>query len=334
MRPRSVIRPRVSRVNASVAIRPRADVAARILGLGAERADRPARPDERPRALDERRRLDPADVEAGGRRLLRLAVLLKVLVGDDHDAVLPLVVPHADGADGPRRLDRLEEEGLGQGLRAGTAELSEQAREVVGERADVLLLALERGDPVGLAGLEIEDALAQRADGTRGEVVGRFEVERRARHRTRPARSPSIELSVRTTGPWDRYAIAVIEAGAIAIRWKRSRCAPTAWATAALIGSACDTTTTTAPGWRSPTRASAPTIRVCISTNDSPPGKRKPLGWRCTACHSGFRLSRFSDRPVQAPRSSSVSSRSMRTAQPRAFAIAAAVSRARSSGEA
>src|SRR5213076_3080637 len=186
---------------------------------------------------------------------------------------------------------------------------------------DVLLLALERGHPAGLTGLEIEDALALRADGARREVVGRFEVERWARHETSPARSPSIELSVRTRGPSDRYTIAVIEAGAIAIRWKRSRCAPMAWATTALIGSACDTTTTTEAGWRSTTRASAPTIRVCISTNDSPPGKRKPLGWRCTARHSGFRLSRFSDRPVQAPTSSSVSSRSMRTEAPRTRAI-------------
>src|SRR5256886_13612996 len=31
----------------------------------------------------------------------------------------------------------------------------------------------------------------------------------------------------------DRYAIAVIEAGAITMRWKRSRCTPSAWATAA-----------------------------------------------------------------------------------------------------
>src|SRR5213596_68461 len=334
MRPRSVIRPRVSRVSVNVvAIRPRAHVAARILGLSAERADGPARLDERARALDERRRLDAADLEARRRRLLPLALLPELLVGDDHDAVLPLVVSHADRADGPRRLDRFEERGLGHGCARSTAELGQQAREVVVERADVLLLALERGHPAGLTGLEIEDALALRADGARREVVGRFEVERWARHETSPARSPSIELSVRTRGPSDRYTIAVIEAGAIAIRWKRSRCAPMAWATTALIGSACDTTTTEA-GWRSTTRASAPTIRVCISTNDSPPGKRKPLGWRCTARHSGFRLSRFSERPVQAPTSSSVSSRSKRTAQPRARAIGAAVSRARSSGEA
>src|SRR5438552_18981891 len=90
MRPGSVIRPRVGSVNASaneVAIRPGADMAARILGLAAERADRPARLDERPRALDERRRLDAGDLEACRRRFLPLALLLELLVGDDHDAV-------------------------------------------------------------------------------------------------------------------------------------------------------------------------------------------------------------------------------------------------------
>src|SRR2546430_15979162 len=93
MRPRSVIRPRVSSVSVNVvAMRPRAHVAARILGLSAERADGPARLDERARALDERRRLDAADLEARRRRLLPLGLLPELLVGDDHDAVLPLVV--------------------------------------------------------------------------------------------------------------------------------------------------------------------------------------------------------------------------------------------------
>src|SRR5256886_13589926 len=136
---------------------------------------------------------------------------------------------------------------LFRSLRAGAAELGEQAREVVGEGADVLLLALGRDHLTSRSGLEIEDALAGRADGARGEVVGRLEVERRALHATSPARSPSIELIVRTRGPSSRYAIAVIEAGAIAMRWKRSRGVPRAWATAALIGSACDTATRTAP---------------------------------------------------------------------------------------
>src|SRR5213083_2543053 len=144
MRPRSVIRPRVSRASVNVvAIRPRAHVAARVPGPAAERADRPTRLHERPRALDERRRLDTADLEARRRR----------------------------------RLGRLEERGLGQRLRAGAAELGEEAREVVGEGADVLLLALEGDDLTSLAGLQIEDALARRAEGARGEVVGSLQVE-------------------------------------------------------------------------------------------------------------------------------------------------------------
>src|SRR5216117_3596828 len=174
MRPRSVIRPRVSRASVNVvAIRPRAHVAARVPGPAAERADRPTRLHERPRALDERRRLDTADLEARRRRLLGLALL----VHDDDDAVTALVVPDADRADGPRRLGRLEERGLGQRLRAGAAELGEEAREVVGEGADVLLLALEGDDLTSLAALQIEDALARRAEGARGEVVGSLQVE-------------------------------------------------------------------------------------------------------------------------------------------------------------
>src|SRR3989442_1209738 len=133
---------------------------------------------------------------------------------------------------------------------ASVTELDEQAREIVGEGADVLFLALERGQQAGLARLEIKDALALRADGARGEVVGRLEIEGWALHARSPARSPSIELSVRTRGLWDRYAIAVIEAGAITMRWKRSRCTPSAWATAALIGTACVSAKTPSPGGR------------------------------------------------------------------------------------
>src|SRR5207247_9776490 len=158
-----------------------------------------------------------------------------------------------------------------------------------------------RGQQAGLARLEIKDALALRADGARGEVVGRLEIEGWALHARSPARSPSIELSVRTRGLWVRYAMAVIEAGALTMRGKRSRCTPSAWATAALIGSACDTATTAAPGWRATSRASTPVTRACISTNDSPPGKRKPLGRRCTTRHSGFRPSRLTARPAQTP---------------------------------
>ena len=66
------------------------------------------------------------------------------------------------------------------------------------------------------------------------------------------------------------------------MRWKRSSGVPRAWATAALMGSACETATTICPGCRATIRPSTEVMRVCISGNDSPPGKRKVLGLRCT----------------------------------------------------
>ena len=62
------------------------------------------------------------------------------------------------------------------------------------------------------------------------------------------------------------------------MRWKRSRWVPRAEATAALIASAWDTATTVPPGWAATQRATASVMRVCISTNDSPSGKRNPDG--------------------------------------------------------
>ena len=61
-----------------------------------------------------------------------------------------------------------------------------------------------------------------------------------------------------------------------------SRWAPEACDTAALMVSACDTATTVEPEWRAASDCTASLIRVCISANDSPPGKRKLLGLRCT----------------------------------------------------
>ena len=122
--------------------------------------------------------------------------------------------------------------------------------------------------------------------------------------------------------------------GATAIRWNKSRCVPRAWATAALIGSACETATMAVPGCRSTSRASAPVIRVCISVRDSPPGKRHPLGWRWRMRHSGRLRSTLSAIPVHSPKSQSPSPGSTRTASRRARASGAAVSRARASGEA
>src|SRR3546814_1078805 len=75
-------------------------------------------------------------------------------------------------------------------------------------------------------------------------------------------------------------------------------------------------------------------MRVCISVKDSPPGKRKPLGLRCTVRHSGSLESFFSSAPVQSPKSASSSPLVVLTRSPSAFAIGAAVSRVRSSGDA
>src|SRR5688500_5141442 len=91
-------------------------------------------------------------------------------------------------------------------------------------------------------------------------------------------RSSPVELTDSTTAPDKLYMIAEIEHGEMTTRWKRSRCTPIAWATAALIGSAWETATTTPPEWRVTSLSTVVTMRVCISVNDSPSGKRKPLG--------------------------------------------------------
>ena len=76
------------------------------------------------------------------------------------------------------------------------------------------------------------------------------------------------------------------------------------------------------------------TMRSCISVNDSPPGKRNPLGWRCTVFHSGFLRRSDSLAPVHSPNSHSSRPRSAFTLSSSALAMGAAVSRVRSSGEA
>src|SRR2546428_248119 len=122
--------------------------------------------------------------------------------------------------------------------RADRGQLVEESGEVLGEGPDLLLLALERDQRAFLARLEIKDALAGRADRAGGEMIGGHEIERCAHEPPSQPRSPSTEFTVSTTGPWRWYPIAVTEHGAIMMRWKRSRWMPSAWATAALIGSA------------------------------------------------------------------------------------------------
>ena len=86
--------------------------------------------------------------------------------------------------------------------------------------------------------------------------------------------------------------MAVTEHGEITIRWNRSSGVPAADAATALITSAWDTATTVSPAWRAQMAATASRARACISANDSPPGKRNPLGWRCTVVQS-LRLRRL-----------------------------------------
>ena len=100
------------------------------------------------------------------------------------------------------------------------------------------------------------------------------------------------------------------------MRWNRSRWVPIAWATAALIGSAWLTATTTSPGWRPTRSATASPMRSCISANDSPPGKRKPLGRCCTVFHSGSLRAPSARAPVHSPKSDSSRPRSARTCWP------------------
>src|SRR5882672_2844483 len=146
IRPFSVTSPRVRSSAVSVVdvtVAPRACVASRIPGLVAPRADGPAGLHERIRLLDERRRLHAADQEARGGRLA-LGVFLDRLVGDDQDAVARLVVADGDRRDGPGRLDRLDQrEARGRGGAAARQPVQERA-EVLRERPDLFLLALER----------------------------------------------------------------------------------------------------------------------------------------------------------------------------------------------
>src|SRR6516165_624635 len=74
-------------------------------------------------------------------------------------------------------------------------------------------------------------------------------------------------------------------------------------------------------------------MRADISMNDSPPGNRNPLGYRCTVFHSGSLARALSSPPVQSPKSHSSRPRSTATRSRRARAMGAAVSLARSSGE-
>src|SRR5262245_8908992 len=202
IRPLTVTSPRRRSRAASVddvAIAPRADMAARVLGLVAPLADLPAGLHQLVRLLDEGRRLRPGDQQThrGGVALL----VLQELVGDDQDAIARLVVADGDRGDDPDRVDGLEQRRRLERGGADGRKLLEQAAQILGEGSDLLLLALERDERALLARLQIEHALAGRPDGAGSEVIGRDEFERRAHFPPSQPRSPSTEFTVSTTGP-------------------------------------------------------------------------------------------------------------------------------------
>src|SRR5262245_7403121 len=132
-----------------VAVTPSADMAARVLGLVAPLADLTARLHQLVRLLDEGRRLRAADQQAhrGGVALL----VLQELVGDDQDAIARLVVADGDRGDDPDRVDGLEQRGRLDRGGADGRQLLEEAAQILGERSDLLLLALERDERTFLA---------------------------------------------------------------------------------------------------------------------------------------------------------------------------------------
>ena len=129
---------------------------------------------------------------------------------------------------------------------------------------------------------------------------------------TAAARAASRRSSSPRARPGRRadQAMTLIAHVLMTMRWNRSRWVPRAWATAALIGSACDTHTIVPPGWAARSRSSVDTMRCCISEKLSPPGKRNVDGARCTVCHSGFFISFGSSAPVHSPKSHSSRPRS------------------------
>src|SRR6266545_1867359 len=251
MRPLTVTVPRVSRSSASVddmAIAARADVAGGIDGRAADGAERPAALHQLLRARGKGLGLLAADADARGGRLLAgmlaLLFLLEELVEVHDDALVRIVVAHADVGHDPGGLDGLVELHVARQRALGRAQLGGEAGQVLAERPHLLLLALEGDQMTALARLEVEDPVARLADGAGGEEVGLLDVVGLAHLSPSAARSPSIELTVRTASPEGRQAIALMEAVPITMRWKRSSGVPRAWATAALMGSAWETATT------------------------------------------------------------------------------------------
>src|SRR5262249_25262307 len=186
MRPLIAIEPWLRNSSALVddmAIAARTGMAGRVLRLAAHRADRPASLHQLAHALHEGGGLTARDVKArDGGLLLRL--FLEKLSRLQHHPVVVLIVADTEGSDRPRGRHRLEQRGVAGLFVAAAGELGQQSAQVLAERADLLLLALQREQPLGLARLEVEHALPGRPDRANGEMVGSVELEGLA-HRIR-----------------------------------------------------------------------------------------------------------------------------------------------------
>ena len=121
--------------------------------------------------------------------LLRL-VLLPDLFDHQHHAVRRLVVADADRPHDPGRRRRLDQREVRASGRRRRRQTLEEPAQVLAKDAHLLLLALERHQRIAFPGLEIEDALAGRADRAGGEEVRRGEVERLAHRHAPPPPNP------------------------------------------------------------------------------------------------------------------------------------------------
>src|SRR5215475_2144779 len=179
MRPLIAIEPWLRNSSALVddmAIAARTGMAGRILGLAAHRADGPASLHQLAHALHEDGRLTARDVKARDGGLL-LCFFLEKLPRFQHYPVIVLIVAHAEGGDRPRGSHRLEQRRVASLFVAAARELGQESAQIFAERADLLLLALQCEQSLGLARLEVEHALPGRPDRACGEMVGSVELE-------------------------------------------------------------------------------------------------------------------------------------------------------------
>src|SRR5262249_15801722 len=153
------------------------DMTGRVLGLAAHRADGAARLHEGAHALDERGGLGARDVKARDGGLL-LCLLLQKLGRLQPDPLAVLIVAQAEGGDCPCRVQGLQQRDIWSRIPGAARKLGQESPQVLGERADLFLLALQREEASGLSALEVEHALSRRPDRAGREVIGRIELER------------------------------------------------------------------------------------------------------------------------------------------------------------